>query len=257
MTKQKKCKQPVLHRMCEYGRNPAFNCVCDGECPHNATKFTPGPWNIKSYRGMHGPNKPYVTYHVVPKKYHGFGDGTIVKTENEQDARLIATAPEMYALLKEAIEHIDEWNFPIDLGDRIREVLGRVEGGIMNNKQQQILNSIPWDASSFKEASTIFWFKTTKETIVLSEIMQHRKPEICCSCRWGGSRTFPAELVPWFAGKEVVIFEDGNDDAGRKYARMEATAIYRTAKNVRIVSFKGKPEKYNIIDWIKEREKKT
>jgi len=112
---------------------------------------------------------------------------------------------------------------------------------------------VPWGAPSFKEASIIYWCEGEKKTVALSDVMAQYRPEICCSCRWGGSNSFPQELVSWFRDKEVVIFAD-HDDAGAKYARMTAAAIIGTAKSVKTVSFSDFSEKYDIADWICEGE---
>lgn len=111
--------------------------------------------------------------------------------------------------------------------------------------------AVPFDAPSFKEASIIYWTEGEKAATVLDQVMENRKPEICCSCNWGGSNQFSPELVPWFIGKEVVIFED-NDQPGRKYVRRVASAIFGTAKSAKVVSFPESPEKYDIADWIME-----
>jgi len=111
--------------------------------------------------------------------------------------------------------------------------------------------AVPWDAPAFKEASMIYWCEGEKKTVALSNVMAQHRPEICCSCRWGGSGNFPQELVGWFHGKDVVIFAD-HDAKGEKYARMVAAAITGTAKSVKIVSFPDCPEKYDIADWLKE-----
>jgi DNA primase len=42
------------------------------------------------------------------------------------------------------------------------------------------------------------------------------------------------ELIPWFVGKEVVVFAD-NDSPGETYSRRVAAAIYGVAKSVKIV----------------------
>ena len=95
----------------------------------NNTPFTPGPWEVKRIDQHCGPKKIVTDWDVVPKKYKGFGDGAITRRiDNEANARLIAAAPEMYDLLKETVEHIDEWNFPIALADRIQRALKKVEG---------------------------------------------------------------------------------------------------------------------------------
>jgi len=112
---------------------------------------------------------------------------------------------------------------------------------------------VPWDAPSFKETPTIYWAEGEKKTVALSEVMVQHRPEICCSCRWGGSSNFPSELVSWFCDKEVVIFAD-HDAKGEKYARMVASAITGTAKSVKIVSFSDFSEKYDIANWLDESE---
>ena len=116
--------------------------------------------------------------------------------------------------------------------------------------------AVPFDAPSFKEASIIYWAEGEKAAMSLAGVMEGRKPDVCCSCNWGGSKNFPPELVPWFVGKDVVIFED-NDEPGRAYARKVATAITGTAKSVKIVSFPTSPEKYDIADWITEESEVT
>ena len=111
---------------------------------------------------------------------------------------------------------------------------------------------VPWDSPSFKEASIIYWAEGEKKTVALSEVMAQHRPEICCSCRWGGSSNFSSELVSWFHGKDVVIFAD-NDAAGEKYAHMVASAITGTAKSVKIVSFSDFSEKFDIADWLQNK----
>jgi hypothetical protein len=74
------------------------------------------------------------------------------------------------------------------------------------------VGAVPWDAPSFKEASTVYWCEGEKKTVALAKVMEQHRPEICCSCKWGGCAHFPQELIPWFRGKDVVIFAD-NDEA--------------------------------------------
>jgi len=109
--------------------------------------------------------------------------------------------------------------------------------------------AVPWDAPSFKEASTIYWCEGEKKAIALSEVMAEHRPDICCSTKWGGSNNFPPELVTWFCGKDVVIFAD-NDLKGENYARMVALAIRGTVKSVKIVSFHECAAKFDIADWL-------
>jgi hypothetical protein len=115
---------------------------------------------------------------------------------------------------------------------------------------------IPWDAPSFKEASVIYWCEGEKKTVALAKVMEQHRPEICCSCKWGGSGSFPPELVTWFHGKDVVIFAD-NDESGEKYALRVASAVTETAKSVSIVTFSENTAKYDIADWLDETKGET
>ena len=86
--------------------------------------FTPGPWYVR-------PGKDY--YHV-----HGRVQVALVENWTAEDptvnARLIASAPEMYELLRdilveyEAEAKAEGWDLPTS-GEMIRELLDKVEGG--------------------------------------------------------------------------------------------------------------------------------
>ena len=109
--------------------------------------------------------------------------------------------------------------------------------------------AVPYDAPSFKEASTIFWTEGEKAAAYLAHVMRDCKPKICCSCNWGGANNFPRELVAWFHGKDVIVFAD-NDEAGAGYANRVATAITGIAKSVKIVSFPNFTTGFDIADWV-------
>ena len=111
--------------------------------------------------------------------------------------------------------------------------------------------AIPYDAPSFKEATTIYWTDGEKAATHLAQVMEGRKPDVCCSCNWGCCKNFPNELVVWFRDKSVIIFAD-NDEAGAKYARRVASAVSGIAKSVKIVSFPEYSAKYDIADWLGE-----
>ena len=112
--------------------------------------FTKGPWEVDFYWHKHYPNRYADAPLFVmadcedwrPKKSPPKRIGVILAKvyfmnesaeETQANARLIAASPTMYALLKETVEHFDkilttDQDFPITLGDRIRDVLGKVEG---------------------------------------------------------------------------------------------------------------------------------
>lgn len=83
-------------------------------------KFTPGPWVVSSDNGW---NSVRANSHCGPKVCGPQG------MNNESNWDLIAAAPEMYDLLAEVEPHLDEWNFPITLKDRIEALLNKIDGG--------------------------------------------------------------------------------------------------------------------------------
>jgi len=88
----------------------------------NDTKhtFTPGPWHTYlSHKDVHR--------HIACK------DGnSIAKEVHHANARLIAAAPEMYETIKAILAVINDPRpiFPgTAIGDKLREVLAKVDGG--------------------------------------------------------------------------------------------------------------------------------
>ena len=55
--------------------------------------------------------------------------------------------------------------------------------------------------------------------------------------------------VKALAGRDCLILED-NDDTGRKKAHETATALYGTAKSIRIVRLPDLPDKGDVSDWL-------
>ena len=84
--------------------------------------FTPGPWMVKYDK--HG--YPYVGVESDPHTYQG----TIATVEQRKDARLIASAPELFAqckFLERMLAHTDHHSSP-KLA-KVRELLAKVDGG--------------------------------------------------------------------------------------------------------------------------------
>ena len=190
--------------------------------------------------------------HCDPKAGSRSPKGTAQKSVPKPKSKLLRTIPYEYVngagdyhVLIERLEFADGTKTFRQL--RWDNEQGRYVAGAKG------VTAVPFDAPSFKEASTIYWCEGEKKTVALSEVMAQHRPEICCSCRWGGSNNFPSELVAWFRDKDVVIFSD-NDEAGAKYAQRVATAITGTAKSIRIVSFKDFAAKYDIADWLLDGE---
>ena len=72
----------------------------------------------------------------------GGGDGSdiVADIRDEKDARLIAAAPEMYETMKAILAVVNDPGpiFPgTAIGDKLREVLAKVEGGVND--------TFPWE----------------------------------------------------------------------------------------------------------------
>jgi hypothetical protein len=84
---------------------------------------TPGPWVVKHDKeGL-----PFIGVASDPWTY----PGTVATVEQEKDARLIASAPEMYETMKAILAVVNDTG-PIlgtAIGDKLREVLAKVDGG--------------------------------------------------------------------------------------------------------------------------------
>lgn len=74
---------------------------------------------------------------------------------------------------------------------------------------------------------------------------------LVASCNPGGAGKWRDDYSPHFAGCDVVIIPD-NDDAGRGHAVRVAASVLPHAETVRLLAFKGLPEKGDISDWINQ-----
>jgi len=93
--------------------------------------FTPGPWKLSSIDGVED-----------SLMVGGGGDGSdiVADIRDEKDARLIAAAPEMYETMKAILAVVNDPGpiFPgTAIGDKLREVLAKVEGGVND--------TFPWE----------------------------------------------------------------------------------------------------------------
>ena len=80
-----------------------------------AVGHTAGPWVVEDY--TQDPSNP--EFFVIPATYFG----TVAKTSNEADARLIAAVPEMLAALKSLQPIIEEIHAKWDEGMRSGKLL--------------------------------------------------------------------------------------------------------------------------------------
>jgi len=98
--------------------------------------FTPGPWSLSL--NIHDEDHGEQEYlHIIAKKRMS-DIGMIrvakhkpIRTTDEANARLIAAAPEMFETIKEIVAVVNDAG-PIlgtAIGDKLREVLAKVEGG--------------------------------------------------------------------------------------------------------------------------------
>ena len=87
----------------------------------NKPTFTQGPWIVK--RDKHG--YPYIGVESDPYTYQG----TVATVHQRKDARLIAAAPEMHALLaRGASDDLLQRKVRMELAMDARELLAKVEG---------------------------------------------------------------------------------------------------------------------------------
>jgi len=96
--------------------------------------FTPGPWHYtladeRSSGGVYGGEK--CVCDIIPKELQVAYDCEEVEIANA-NARLIAAAPAMYETMKAILAVVNDPRpiFPgTAIGDKLREVLAKVEGG--------------------------------------------------------------------------------------------------------------------------------
>ena len=87
----------------------------------NKPTFTQGPWIVK--HDNHG--YPYIGVESDPYTYQG----TVATVHQRKDARLIAAAPEMHALLaRVASDDLLQRKVRMELAMDARELLAKVEG---------------------------------------------------------------------------------------------------------------------------------
>ena len=73
---------------------------------------------------------------------------------------------------------------------------------------------------------------------------------VVATCKPQGSGKWPAELSPWFAGKDVLVLAD-NDDAGRKFAAATAAGLAPVAQSVRWAdAFSDMAPRADVSDFV-------
>lgn len=98
----------------------------------SAHKFTPGPWHVEgdlicAYFNRHG-NRQHVN--VAAVNYIGESEDT-GGTEQEANARLIAMAPDLLAVLQELRESAAYWSdydVPVGIVERIDAAIAKATG---------------------------------------------------------------------------------------------------------------------------------
>jgi len=87
------------------------------------SKYTPGPWKQEGYRLFANQfAKPEYPIHA-PKR------GLIAKSFKEEDARLIASAPELLEALKDLLADEGEDFIRSRFWDKARAAIAKAEGG--------------------------------------------------------------------------------------------------------------------------------
>ena len=88
------------------------------------TNFTPGPWSVNT-GGFSSCADWKETFSVKGPP------SDFMYLENIADARLIAAAPELYAVcdeLREAFSYFSEWDIPIGFEERLDAALAKARG---------------------------------------------------------------------------------------------------------------------------------
>lgn len=94
------------------------------------TKFTPGPWFInRSEMGIH----KYVEARIGGGMIQEVAccGPTELHEQSDANARLIAAAPDLYAVVEELEESSSYWSeycVPLGIVDRLREALAKARG---------------------------------------------------------------------------------------------------------------------------------
>lgn len=102
----------------------------------------------------------------------------------------------------------------------------------------------PYAFESWKDSDFVFLVEGEKARNHLNQILPNKT-----TCIAGGASAWRDDYAKWFTGKRVYILPD-NDDPGRKFAHMAASTIHRVAKETKIVTLPGLPEKGDAVEWI-------
>ena len=102
------------------------------------SKHTPGPWTAQKVDSQEweinapegDPLLGYSSWRCFAKVYGRDDDRAKGRVRAEQNARLIAAAPDMLDMLKvchSALEYVGPWETPIGLIERVEELIQKVE----------------------------------------------------------------------------------------------------------------------------------
>jgi len=94
----------------------------------SAVTHTPGPWNV----GTSAQGREVVFLNGLTERHGGLGPSqNWIDCNTEANARLIAAAPELLAVVQELEESAGYWSeydVPLGIVDRIRAAIAKAEG---------------------------------------------------------------------------------------------------------------------------------
>jgi Protein of unknown function (DUF3631) len=92
--------------------------------------------------------------------------------------------------------------------------------------------------------TTVYFCEGEKDADAL-----HALGLVATTCSEGAPNGWRDELVPWFKDRHVVVPPD-NDDAGRRFARKVAKALFSIAASVKVVELPDLKENQDVSDFL-------
>lgn len=121
------------------------------------------------------------------------------------------------------------------------------KGGFISNLDgiEKVLFNLP----SLAHAEVVYLAEGEKDAMALIGL------DLVGTCNPGGAGKWKDEYSSVLAGKSVVILAD-NDDPGIQHANRVAESLYKTARDVKLITFDELPKKGDVSDWLEQGHSK-